>query len=744
MDAVVYGWLATAGNLFSTDSAHPVLPTTAPKLAAARAARRRSTHQGGGTAGAAAASYSRYSSNLQDDSSIDQQQRKCREAAAANGHDLRAEFEFADHAVSGSRPDRKGLQAMLTAAKAGGFGVLYFESLSRLAREFVISAPMLKELVLVHRVRVVSTTEGIDSDRPGWELMATFRSWMHTESLKQLREAVLRGQEEAVLGGYSVGHWCFGYGSEPVPGTESGRRGRNAKPRRRVAVAEGHAEWVRRIFRWFVIDRRPMAWIARELTRLGCPKDHRSRKAAWRAGYVVKLLRNPKYVGLWAWGRATNVLNPITGRVRQEECPPEDAAQFTREWPDLRIVDDVLFFQAQGLLDENEARLAGCRGAAGRLGGSTRDARRPRHLLQGLIKCAACGSTFKVAGAHGKYLKCDGHSTGACAVRTQLPRVRAESALLEFVGAAVLRSPAWRAAVHAAAGAAWRSQAMARPDDRRDLERQLAAVEAKVARLVDSIEDGTAGVEVGERLALRRRELDGLGRKLADLRRAGEAPDAPPTPEWIDRQLEDLHGLLAAGGPAAAVALRQLVGAVTVAESIRPTGKRKSLTGTFSVSPPESLVAADDDAADAALRPSLSIDFGAPPPWADLADRVKELSDAGVRQADIASRLGCHRAWPAKALAYWHAVRGSVTPDGRSARGRLAATPEALAQRDRVKALWDAGLPMQEIAADLGCCRDTVTASIAAWFEARGLPVPDGRERRKSLPRKSPGPAEPL
>ena len=62
-------------------------------------------------------------------------------------------------------------------------------------------------------------------------------------------------------------------------------------------------------------------------------------------------MRNPKYVGLWAWGRATNVLNPITGRVRQEECPPEDALQFTRERPDLRIVDDDLFLKAQGLLD---------------------------------------------------------------------------------------------------------------------------------------------------------------------------------------------------------------------------------------------------------------------------------------------------------------------------------------------------------------------------------------------------------
>ena len=60
------------------------------------------------------------------------------------------------------------------------------------------------------------------------------------------------------------------------PGSEAGRRGRNAKPRKRVVVREDHARWVRRIFHWFVAERRSPAWIARELTRAGAPKDHRS------------------------------------------------------------------------------------------------------------------------------------------------------------------------------------------------------------------------------------------------------------------------------------------------------------------------------------------------------------------------------------------------------------------------------------------------------------------------------------
>jgi DNA invertase Pin-like site-specific DNA recombinase len=191
-----------------------------------------------------AASYSRYSSDLQDATSIEQQQRKCREKSDENGHDLRAQFEFADEAVSGTRPDRTGLQAMLAAARERQFSVLYFESLSRLARELVITLPMLKELVYVHKIRIISTSEGIDSDRDGWELMAVFRSWMHGEFIKALRSAVLRGQEEAVLNDYSVGDWCLGYASEPIPGSEAGRRGRHPKPRMRVVIRDDHAIWV--------------------------------------------------------------------------------------------------------------------------------------------------------------------------------------------------------------------------------------------------------------------------------------------------------------------------------------------------------------------------------------------------------------------------------------------------------------------------------------------------------------------
>jgi site-specific DNA recombinase len=216
----------------------------------------------------AAASYSRYSSDLQDESSIETQQELCREAAAQDGMAIRPELEFVDRAVSGTMLDRDGLNALLEAAEAGKFNTLYFYSLSRLARETVIAMPILKRLVYSLHIRVVSKSEGLDTSRPGWEMPAYFQSIQHERYVKDLSDNVLRGQDFTVRSGQSVGDYCFGYTSVPVPGTENTRRRRNERIPMVYAIDEEAAPWVKQIFAWFVRDRRALRWIVRELNRL--------------------------------------------------------------------------------------------------------------------------------------------------------------------------------------------------------------------------------------------------------------------------------------------------------------------------------------------------------------------------------------------------------------------------------------------------------------------------------------------
>jgi transposase len=54
--------------------------------------------------------------------------------------------------------------------------------------------------------------------------------------------------------------------------------------------------------------------------------------------------------------------------------------------------------------------------------------------------------------------------------------------------------------------------------------------------------------------------------------------------------------------------------------------------------------------------------------------------------------------------------------------------------------LYDQGLLHSQIAEALHCGRNWVTKLLRHWFESRELPVPDGRSRRATLPKKQVGP----
>jgi hypothetical protein len=682
---------------------------------------------------------------LQDQASIVDQQRKCRERAQKDGLRIAPEFEFSDEAISGTKADRDGLTALMAAGRQGRFQRLYFENLSRLARESVIGMPLLKELVHLCKVRIISLTEGIDSAIDSWEILATIFSLQHEQYIKYLGHAVFRGQEGNVLAGFSVGDWCFGYASVPIPGSEAGRRGRHAKPRMQYTVDPVSSAWVVRIFYWFTVEKRSIRWIARELNRQNAPKDHRATTPGWHHDHVRRVLTNRKYIGIWPWGENANRRNPLTGKVRQELRPEDECEKWVRHLPFLQIVDNETFDRAQAMLQANEAKIGQRRRANGQLRGATvqKSPAHPRHLLSGLVRCAACGSRFQVGGAGGKYLFCRNYLVGSCTCKTQLPRHRAERMILQAIGERVLANPAWRLAVLNELDVAFRREQTQLPTDLQEAERALAAVEAKISRLVDQVENGTAAPEMADRLAQRRAEKKVLQERLNRARRAEERDQSPPTEAWVEEQLRHLHTLLFGGGPAAALALRQLVGEQIVVEEVKhPDRKRHFLRGTFTMQ--ATAVAAnicgqgmvDGSGAATETCERIVLDFREPRSYEEIADQVKTLFDRGLSYADMAAELGCHRNMVMKALRHWHTQRGLPALDGRNHRKRLAKPNLVQELADKAKELFDQNLLLQEIAEKLQCCKDTVTQAIAYWFRSRGLPVPDGRTRRKSLERK--------
>jgi DNA-binding transcriptional MerR regulator len=417
-----------------------------------------------------------------------------------------------------------------------------------------------------------------------------------------------------------------------------------------------------------------------------------------------------------------------------------------RHFPHLQIVDNATFEGAQAILQANEEKIGQRRRPNGQLPGFAVEnvAPHPRHLLSGLVRCAACGSRLQVGGADGKYLFCRNYLKGSCTCKTQLLRDRAERLIVQAIGERVLANPAWRQAVLDELDAAHRREQAQLPTDLQETERTLAAVEAKISRLVDQVENGTAAPEVAERLAQRRAAKKALQEQLNRARRAVEAVTPPPTGAWVEEQFQHLHTLLLGGGPAAALALRELVGGRIVVEEVQQPGRQRCfLRGSFTIRTAALAAslrgqgAGGGAPAGTEAGEEVVLDFREPRSFEGIADRVKALFDQGVSYDDIAAELGCQRNVVTKALRHWHAQRGLPPPDGRSLRKRLARPSLVRGLADKAKQLWDQNLLLQEIADQLQCCQQTATQAIAHWFRSRGLEVPDGRTRRKQLPGRS-------
>ena len=326
--------------------------------------------------------------------------------------------------------------------------------------------------------------------------------------------------------------------------------------------------------------------------------------------------------------------------------------------------------------------------------------------------------------------------------QTQLQRRRAERLILQTIGERVLSSPTWREKVLAETQTAWQKIQQTLPAELQEVEQRLAEVNRKIEHLLDQVEAGHAPPELHERLASRRAEREQLLRRRQQLIQTQEACLPEPTAAWVVEQFRHLQEIMATGGPAAAHALRALVGGAIEVHEIRAEGKRRFYwQGRFRIVTASVLRClsgpGEQVPTTSGLNEEIVIDFREATPAEAKAEEVHAMWERGLEHHAIARQFGCGRALVTKALEWWHRLRGLEPPDGRSCKARLDRPDKAEELAEQAKELWDEGLLMHEIAAKLHCCHDTATRAIQHWFESRGLPVPDGRTRRKSLVRKS-------
>lgn len=440
-----------------------------------------------------AVTYARFSSDKQNESSIDDQVRNCRQWA--DRHNLNVARHYADRAISGSRSDRPDYLRMLADADDGLFDLLIVDDLSRLSRDDIEMKRALRRLAFIG-VRVVSVSDGYDSNQEGSKLNAGMRGVINELYLDDLAKKTHRGLNGLALKGKSAGGKTFGYASRQVDnGWEK-------------IIDKDQAKIVVQIYEWFAAGQTSLE-IAGRLNRQGIPSP---RGGQWARSAIygdkrtgVGLLNNPLYIGRYIWNRSKWVKDPDTGKRKRRERP--ESEWIKQDAPQLRIISDQLWRQVQARLNTSRHESARQVKAGKNTGG-----RGPKYLFSGLLKCGVCGSNFVMSNSRSygcASLKERGKD--ACSNTALVRRDITESRLLEGIKRDLL-SPE---AVDLFKREIIRLQKESRQaSPASDIKKQITKLDREIDNIVDAIAQGFASETLKTKLVCAEQQRTSLTAEL--------------------------------------------------------------------------------------------------------------------------------------------------------------------------------------------------------------------------------------
>lgn len=360
------------------------------------------------------AAYVRVSTDSQEKrGTIASQVEELLERAKADGFELTAADVYADDGVSGSTLVRPALERLRDQVFEGQVDVLYVLSPDRLARKYAYQVLLLDEFA--RQGTEVRFVHGPAGDSPEDELLLQVQGIISEYERTKILERSRRGKLHAARSGRVSVLSAAPYGYRYLKGVD----GQPAEYQVDLAAART----VRRVFDEFVHEKRSIRSIAIGLTADGIPTA--TGLPTWRTSTLSKLLRNPAYKGLAAYGKtkttARTALRPARGKPRVPHKPNNSYRwQEPETWTSIPVpplVSEAVFEAAQERLAPNQ--LHPRRGRA--------------YLLQGLTVCARCGYavwgvSINVRRGY-KYYRCSGTEArrfGGQAV-CSLPGIRVEA-----------------------------------------------------------------------------------------------------------------------------------------------------------------------------------------------------------------------------------------------------------------------------------------------------------------------------
>lgn len=335
-----------------------------------------------------AAIYARYSDDKQSDTSIEDQVRCCQGLARRHGLNVVDEHIFSDSAITGTESGtqkRRGYQAAMKAWDAREFDILIVDEISRLSRDAVEQAYIMRRLENNAKLRLI-TNDGIDTRESDWSLRLGLQGVMAQHESRKIRARVGRGMVGQLERGYMIATPAYGYDL---------RRNLDASGRNvgtHWVVNEEEAAVVREVFSMREHGR-SMHQIAAWLNANGIPLARKRRTpdgGFWRPSRIRNMLTNAIYRGVFVWHGST------TYRAKADRKGiTVEPVHYQR--PELRLVSDQTWHRC----NENTHSRTGYGGG--------------KHFLAGLVKCGRCGNILALTAASKtrRSLMCASCSTSA-------------------------------------------------------------------------------------------------------------------------------------------------------------------------------------------------------------------------------------------------------------------------------------------------------------------------------------------
>ncbi len=447
--------------------------------------------------------YARYSSDNQKDASIEDQVRLCRARIEREGWSVGE--VYADRAISGATILRPGYQRLLEDVRANRFDVLVAEALDRLSRDQEDIAGLYKQLTFAS-VTLITLSEGEIN-----ELHVGLKGTMNALFLKDLADKTRRGLEGRIRQGKSGGGNSYGYDVIHQP------RSRLDIERGLRRINSGRASIVVRIFEEYASGKSPRK-IAFLLNAEDIPGPT---SKGWSASTIngnrargTGILNNELYIGRLVWNRLHYVKDPNTGKRISRLNPEEE--WIVHQVPDLRIVPDNLWEQVKAR--QNSVKK------------NTRpdlksdrpfwERTRPKYLLSGLMKCAACGGSYTKISAN-LFGCATARNKGTCTNRLNIRSEKLETIILDGLKDQLMDPDLFKSFVEEFTNELNRLR-MTKSAETDTKKTQLTRIQTQIDYLVTAIADGADALALNAKI----RELEERNKTIKE--ELAQVPDDPP------------------------------------------------------------------------------------------------------------------------------------------------------------------------------------------------------------------------